>query len=168
MKQALIFLSFFAVIVSCTPDKKTLADKITKLETSATAPQEKLDQAIGEELFENYDEFFENFPQDSLTPHMLYKCGQIAILYEQNLRASDYLSKLIKDFPTNDKTPDAYMVLGNFYANKIHDLDRAKALYDDFISRYPDHALIPQVQLMKETLGMTPDEMLEYIQANNK
>lgn len=168
MKQALIFLSFITFIASCTPDRNKLGEKITQLETAATAPSEKLDQAIGEELFENYDTFIENFPQDSLLPQLLYKGGQIAILYEQNLRASDYLNKLIKEFPGDDRTPHAYMVLGNFYANKIHDLDRAKALYEEFISKYPDNKLVPQVQFMKETLGMTPDEMLEYVQANNK
>ncbi len=168
MKQILFFLSFIALVASCSPDRDKLSEKITQLEAAATAPKEKLDEAVGEELFEQYDQFLENFPQDSIVPQLLYKGGQIAILYRQNLRASEYLTRLIKDFPDNEITPHAYMVLGNFYANKIHDLDRAKAIYDDFIAKYPDNKMVAQVQFMLETLGMTPDEMLQYVQANNR
>lgn len=167
MKQLLLFISFIALVASCTPERNELAGKISTLEISATAPQKTLDKAIGEELFENYEDFFEYYPQDTLVPEMLFKGGQIAMLYGQNMRVSEYFEKLIKDFPQYKKTTDAYVILGNFYANKIYDLERANAVYDAFLVKYPNHELTPQIEFLKLTLGKTSDEILELIQKKN-
>ena len=168
MKQLVIFATLIAVLASCTPDRNELAAKITNLQNTIIAPNQKQDPALGEELFGAYDAFFEHYSADSLVPEMLYRGGQIAIIYGQNTRAAMYFTDLINKYPDFPNAVDAYMILGNFYANKIYDLERAKEVYDEFLAKYPQHELAPQAQFMLKNLGKTPEELLLEISKQNE
>lgn len=168
LKYLLVSISFIALASSCKPNKDKLSAKIHSLENTLMSPGQTQDSILTRELFSSYDAFFKYYSTDSLVPEMLYKGGQISLFSRRNVITIAFFTKLINTYPDYPKTIQAYLILGNFYANKIYDLDRANDIYDTFLIRYPNHELASQVLFLKNTLGKTTEELLDEIKRQNK
>ena len=46
------------------------------------------------------------------------------------------------------------------YENNLHDLVRAKTLYEEFLQKFPNGELAQDARLSLENLGKTPEEMI--------
>jgi len=168
MKKLFIYL-FSLALFSCTPDKATLLKDIASLETAFEKKEtgKKLDMKAGNELFEKYDLFLENYSKDSLAPILLFKAGKLAVAINNHTKAIKYLGEFTESYKDSPDAPQAYLLLGNYYANKVLDLDNAKMTFNAFIDQFPNHPMVKDVKFMVTTLGKTPDEILELIQQRN-
>jgi len=52
-------------------------------------------------------------------------------------------------------------LVGYIYGNNLNMYDSAKVYYEQFLVRYPNHDLVPSVKLELESLGKSPQEVLE-------
>jgi hypothetical protein len=64
-------------------------------------------------------------------------------------------------FPQGSKLAEAMFLIGFIYNNELHDSVKASAAYKRFLDRFPDHELAPSARFELETLGRSPDEILE-------
>ncbi len=63
----------------------------------------------------------------------------------------------------SDMQPGALslFLVGYIYGNNLHLYDSAKIYYERFLVKYPGHELIPSVKLELESLGKSPQQVLD-------
>lgn len=167
MKKLLIIFYAFSLF-ACTPSKEELLKEITLLEQDFEQRNEnnKLDLETGAKLFEAYDLYIVNYSKDSTSAELLMNASRLAVGLNEHQKAIKYLEQYIADFD-DDYTPKAMLILGNYLANKVMDLEKAEAVFNQFLERYPNHPNAKDVKFMINTLGKTPEEILEMVQAKN-
>lgn len=71
-------------------------------------------------------------------------------------------------YPEMQAAPLSLFLVGYLYANNLQQTDSAKYYYRQFLERYPQHELIPTVQLELNSLGLTPEQALEQVQKGSR
>ncbi|MFA5833539.1 MAG: tetratricopeptide repeat protein [Bacteroidota bacterium] len=64
-------------------------------------------------------------------------------------------------FPTMQPAALSLFLIGYIYGNNLNMNDSAKIYYEQFLTQYPNHDLVPSVKLELESLGKSPQEVLE-------
>jgi TolA-binding protein len=111
-------------------------------------------------------------------------CEAYALVYKGSDAASDYLYKasetaramrspekcleiydwLIRDYPDSKRGIQALFLKGFTYDNDLHQLDKAKAVYEEFLRKYPEDEFAGSAQFLLDNLGKSDDELLEALQ----
>jgi TolA-binding protein len=111
-------------------------------------------------------------------------CEAYALVYKGSDAASDYLYKasetaramrspekcleiydwLIRDYPNSKRGIQALFLKGFTYDNDLHQIDKAKAVYEEFLEKYPDDEFAGSAEFLLENLGKSDDELLEALQ----
>ena len=73
-----------------------------------------------------------------------------------------------KVYPDMQAAPLSLFLVGYLYANNLQQADSAKFYYQQFLERYPQHELVPTVQLELRSLGLTPEQALEQAQKDGR
>ncbi len=79
----------------------------------------------------------------------------------QPREALDNYKIFIDRYPAMPPAAVSTFLVGFLYANNLQLNDSAKFYYEFFLQKYPDHELAPTVTLELETIGMSPQEVLE-------
>lgn len=108
-------------------------------------------------------EYAVKYPQDTLSDDYLFTAGY----YERNLyhfqRAMEIWDKLVKDYPNYARLVDVMFYQGYMAENEMKDLTKARAIYEDFIRRWPNHTYTPTVRAALDHLGKTPEQVYDEI-----
>ena len=83
-------------------------------------------------------------------------------------RAVALFDRIIENYPDFDQLPICYFLKGNAYESNSQ-FEEAKAAYQVFVDKFPDHFMAEQTRKMIPLVGMSPEEMLDKIldDANN-
>ena len=69
--------------------------------------------------------------------------------------------KISEKMPEHPKAPTALFMQGFIYENDLKDLDKAKAIYESFLKRFPNDAdYADDAQMALKNLGKSPEEMI--------
>jgi len=105
--------------------------------------------------------YIDKNPKDSLTPAYIFEASQ----YSRNIgdfkTAEKFLDKLISQYPDFKRLPEAIFFEGYMVENDLKDLPKAKALYEDFLKRYPNHPYVSNIKMNIENLGKSPEEIVK-------
>tara|TARA_B100000315_G_scaffold236193_1_gene251755 strand:- start:358 stop:999 length:642 start_codon:yes stop_codon:yes gene_type:complete len=99
-----------------------------------------------------------NYADLEIAPRSQYLIGDIFMndLKDFNEAITHYKNVVTKFSESRDE-PHAQFMIGFIYANPqygdIQDLEKAKASYEKFLYKYPDHELVPSVKFELENLG---------------
>ncbi|PJA44614.1 MAG: outer membrane protein assembly factor BamD [Verrucomicrobia bacterium CG_4_9_14_3_um_filter_43_20] len=110
--------------------------------------------------FRDYDaaiEYFEsivtNAPFSKYAPMALMNIAVLAQEHKKPEDSIDALDRLINDYPKSDLAPDAYLTLGDVYADLVRGpsydqgyTKEAIATYEDFLILFPNHARVKEVE----------------------
>ena len=144
------------VFIGCGNIEKEMAHKIKDLEASTSA--DSANQVIA--LNTKYLEFQEAYPKNEKSPEFLFKAAQNNNYMGNNEEAIKLFEKFRATYPEDKKSADALFVVAFTYENNLNDLDKAKLAYEEFIAKYPDHALIKDAKFALQNLGKSPEEIL--------
>jgi tetratricopeptide (TPR) repeat protein len=64
-------------------------------------------------------------------------------------------------YPEGRKLAEAMFLIGFICNNELHDSVKAATAYTRFLQRFPDHELAASARFELETMGRSPDEILE-------
>jgi tetratricopeptide (TPR) repeat protein len=171
MTRHLVFALFAAlVLTSCSPSAPRKAAEIDKLEKELAENGKKnfADTTKVKELMSDYKYYVNTFPTDSLTPVYLMKEGKFYdAIYCPDSAISCY-SQVYSRFPAYPKAGFALFSEAFIVNNEKHDLVKAKALYEEYLSKYPNTKLTKSVELELKNLGKTPDQILSELDSLNK
>lgn len=145
------------------PRKDKILSKIKKLEAEIYSKEQKgrLDKRKASRLINAYEAHAKELPKDPMTPEYLYKAGEVARSVNDFSRALTAWEKIYKDYKSFKKAPQALFLQGFIYENDYKDLDKAKKVYGEFLSKYPKHDLADDVQFSLKHLGKPADEIIQ-------
>ena len=163
--HSLLILTLAVIAVACGPNREQRIQEIETIEDSISEYAAVLDTVVAENLTTLYLNFSDKYPTDSLAPVYLFKAADIQSNLLHTERAISLFNRVIDSYPDFEEVPMCYFLIGNAY--ELNDqYDEARAAYQLFIDKYPDHFMAEQTRIMLPRVGMTPEEMLEDILAN--
>lgn len=115
-----------------------------------------------------YEKYAETKADDPKTPEYLFKAAEIQRSLKNYKKAISNYETIQANFPDYDKTPHSVFLLGFIYENDLKDNEKAKAMYEQFLEKYPEHELADDVQFSLDNLGISPEEIIKRFEEKNK
>ena len=162
------------MLVSCCPSREQRIEEIEDFEDSifesaVAADETTADQLTApntaDELTKLYTAFADKYPDDTLAPQYLLKAAESQSNVIHTEKAIALFDRIINNYPDFEEIPICYFLKGNAYELNSQ-YDEAKAAYQTFVEKYPDHYLADQTRYVISHVGMSPEEMLADILAN--
>ena len=165
MLKMFVVLATAAALTACGPSREERVAQIEEMEDSVFESPAALDTNVAEELTTLYMAFADKYPADSLTPAYLMKAAetQAGILHTE--RAIALYDRVADNYPDFGDVPMCLFLKGNAYEQN-EQFDEARRTYEEFLEKYPDHYMAPSTRQMLPMIGMSAEEMLDYIMAH--
>ncbi len=173
MNSVKFLLIAFSVIfmVSCgeNSEKKKAKEVIAASEakifgdSTATIPDEK----TGLEMITAYTDYSKAWPKDTISAEYLFKAAEIAMNMNKSAMAIDYYNRILLSYPGFSKTPYCIFLQAFILENQMNQYDQAKARYQEFIDKYPDHVLAKDARASIDNMGKPIEELIKQWDKNN-
>ncbi len=108
-----------------------------------------------------YVDFSETYPEDSLAVEYLFKAADISMNMNRPVKAVELYSLIREDYPDFRKAPECLFLKGYVYENYMNDLEKARAIYTEFIEKYPDNDFADDAEISIRNLGKSPEELIK-------
>ncbi len=162
MKKIALFTLAALLMVACGPSREERINQIEDFEDSIFESAIAADPETADQLTALYVAFADKYAKDSLSPEYLMKAAEIQGNVLHTERAVMLFERVINDYPDFEEVPMCYFLKGNALEMNSQ-IDEARAAYEEFIEKYPDHYMAEQTRKMLPRLGMSPEEMLADI-----
>jgi len=158
------------IVVSCSGiSKEDLVQNIKEQEALISDVNLANDnQDILQKLTDNYKLFGDKYPQDSITPYYLFRAADISLSTGSANEAMTMLNNIMRDYPSFEKIPHCVFLKGYIEENFLGNLGKAKSYYEEFLTKYPDHAFANDVRMTLKYLGKSPEEVIREFEQKNK
>lgn len=120
------------------------------------------------ELIQAYENYANAFPEDTLSPEYLFKGAEVAMNMNMSGRAIEYHQRILLSWPDYRKASYSLFLQAFIYENQMQQFETAKKLYQEFITRYPDHPLTDDARVSVENMGRSVEELIEAWEKQNK
>lgn len=165
MKNKVLYI-LLIMLAACSGGRQQLLDEIKEKEAIVTKSYEDvIDKSTAESLRQDYLDFADDYPDDSLAPKFLHKAAELSLAIDMAKDAVSTLDTLISRYPDYKYLPDALFFKGFIQENHLKDMAAAKKTYEDFLKRFPNHELADQVAVTIENLGKSPEELVKEFMA---
>lgn len=167
MKNIFVFALGALLVVACGQKKETLdhdgfIDSINSMREHLSAYSITADTAKAHQILALYDQFVEQYPDDSLAPVYMMNAAEININLSNYEQGISLLDSIIALYPGFEDVAMCQFMKGQAYEqNQQYDL--AREAYTEFVTNYPDHILAADTRKMIPLVGLTPEEQLEAI-----
>ncbi|HIN39129.1 MAG TPA: tetratricopeptide repeat protein [Flavobacteriales bacterium] len=166
-----VYLLIIASLIACS-NQKASTDKIKELETKLYAKSDAaFSKETANELIQEYVAFADANKKDSLSPAFLYNAAQIAMGMNLSKQAIEIFKRVYEEYPDYDKASTCLFLQGFVYETQENDNAKAQKMYQEFISKYPNHILIDDAKFSLENLDKSDEEIIREFEqriANNK
>lgn len=108
------------------------------------------------------------FPQGRFASWARFAVAESYRFKNQPREALENYRLFEKEYPDTQAAPLSLFLVGYLYANNLQQSDSAKFYYHQFLERYPQHELVPTVQLELRSLGLTPEQALVQAQKDGR
>jgi TolA-binding protein len=120
-----------------------------------------------DDLIAAYESFATEFPADTLAADYLFKAGDVVMNTNRSNKAIQLYDRIINDYSDYRKAPEALFLKGYVYENNLGRLDKAKAIYEEFLAKFPDNEFADDAEVSLKYLGKSPEELIEIFQKEN-
>lgn len=171
LNKILIFIFFtsFTFFTSCKQSADKARNELSKTEKELTSdPLFYSNKVKTEKLYNNYIDFVNNYPSDTATPNYLFNAANIKMNTNNPDISIKHFEELMKKYPEHKLAASSLFLLGFVYENYKHDLVKAKEMYSQFLTKYPNHPLTPSAQGSIDNLGKTPEQLILEFDKKNK
>ncbi len=157
-------LLFALTMAACQSGKDRLVQKIDEMEKRVfDGATQQVDRKAAMELIVLYEQYADTYPEDTVSAYYLFKAGDYANGTGDYMSAIRYY-KLCSEYEAYSRREIAFFLQGFIYENQLQDLENARAIYSEFLARYPGHHLTRDVEFSLENLGKTPEELIEMFE----
>lgn len=148
-------------ITACKPSKEKELQKIKELEDRILGENPNSIDGVGAyNLQTAYTGFYQNFPDASETPGLIFKAADMCVNLRWSKQAIDFLNIIISEYPEYDKAPDALFMLGFVYDHLVDDDAKAGEYYRKYIDQYPEHIFVRDANASIRNLGKSDEEII--------
>ena len=153
------------LMAGCKPNHDKQLANIRSHEDSLDVLTYAIDSLKGAEMIGLYVDFANNFPDDSLTPGFLFKASDIAMNIGDTASSITNLNRIIEQYTNYPDLPLCYFMKGQTY-EAAEDFDKAREAYELYLELFPNHYLAADTRKMLPLVGLSSEEMLEFILQN--
>ena len=157
-------LLLLVMIIGCKDSHRDALDQIKKTEAEVFDKNGMIDHDRIDELIETYLGYANSYPQDSLAADYIFKAADVAMTTNRSNQAITLYQRIIEEYPNYRKVPEALFLEAYVYENYLGRLDKAKALYEEFLEKYPDNDFADDAEISLKYLGKSPEELIELFQ----
>lgn len=155
------------VFTACTNQKEKDLNDIKKAEEELYS-KNTLDRSMGTDIIDMYLAYAKEYPEDTLSPELLFKAGEVAMNLNLGNQAILYYNKVLANYPGYVKVPECVFLKAFIYENQLGQIKEAERYYNQFIEKYPDHPMVKDARASLKYLGKTPEELIKIFQEQNK
>ena len=164
-RNSLLILALVAALASCgSSNEKDAAEIQTAEDTLFSTSEGFIDKAKALELVDLYVDYANSYPDDSLAVEYLFKGAEFCLNLGEGQRAITLYNRVIQEYPDFRKVPECLFLKGYVYENYLGDLDNAKAIYLEFIEKYPDNEFADDAEISIQNLGKSPEELIKQFE----
>ena len=99
-------------------------------------------------------------PSSPETPGLLHKAGEMARYVKAFPKALEYYEWINTKYPDFEKAPQALFLRAFTLDNDLKRYDEARALYEEFLAKYPNDDFADDTQFLLENLGKDDEEII--------
>ncbi len=166
MKKVLLLLVASMALVACGPSHEEQLNEILDFEDSVFENAMGADPATADKLTDLYVAYADKYPTDSLTPQFLMKGAEMQGNVLHTERSIALFDRIINDYPDFSEVPMCYLLKGNAY-DLNSQYDEAKAAYQLYVDKFPDHFMAADTRKLIPQVGMSTEEIIEYNNMNS-
>lgn len=149
-------------------EKKITEEELQKLESTLLETEPVNAEAVPG-VVEKFCKFVEQNPDAATAPEWLFKALDLSVNFLEPEKTIEIGEEFINEFPNDEKAPMALFVLGSMvYDDQLHDLDKAREMYEIILSDYSDSDFVPSAEAALKFLGMTPGEIVQHFEQMNQ
>lgn len=93
----------------------------------------------------------------------LHKAAETARTLHSTAKSMTLYDWIIKSNPNHKRAAQALFLKGFTYDNNMQDHEAARAVYEEFLKKYPKDEFAESARFLLENLGKTDDELLEAL-----
>jgi len=165
--NGLMAAALIVMVASCSTPQQDALDNINEMEKNTFSENGLVNTENVDDLIAVYESFANDFPADTLSPDFLFKAGDVAMNTNRSNKAIKLYDRIINEYNGYHKAPEALFLKGYVYENNLGRLDKAKAIYEEFLTKYPDNEFADDAEVSLKYLGKSPEELIEIFQKEN-
>ena len=100
-------------------------------------------------------------PEDPQSPEYLHKIGETARAIRTFPKAIKIYEKIYTQYPNFEKAPQALFLRAFTYDNDLGDKGTARALYQEFLDKYPNDEFADDTRFLLDNLTKSDEEIIE-------
>lgn len=157
-----IFALMAIGMLACGGNEKKITQKdLKKAELTLFNDDMSMNEKLAPNVAEKYCQFVQQNPDDSTSSMWLFHAMEIYVTLKDTEKSIELCDQLVENYPDSRWAPRSLFLLANFiYDSELHDLDKARATYEQLINDYPDDELVDDAKKSIEYLGLTPEEIM--------
>ncbi|NCA84580.1 MAG: tetratricopeptide repeat protein [Clostridia bacterium] len=159
-----LILFMVVIMTGCNDSRRESINQIKKTEAAVFDENGMIDHARIDELIDVYTGYADSYPQDSAAADYLFKAADVAMTTNRSNQAITLYQRIREEYPDYRKVPEALFLEGYVYENYLGRLDKAKAIYEEFLEKYPDNDFADDAEISLKYLGKSPEELIELFQ----
>lgn len=164
-----ILMASVMILFSCSFNQGKKKSNIKVMETKLFSDENKMiDPVKAGELMKAYISFADEFPDAKEAPEYLFKAGDLSMNLNIPQQAIQVFERIINKYPDYEKAPQCLFLKGYVYENEIGDLNTAKKIYEEFITKYPNDEFADDAAVSIKNLGKSPEELIKEFEAKSK
>ncbi len=164
-RNSLLILALAVAFASCgSSNEKDAAEIKTAEDTLFSSSEGFIDKAKALELVDLYVDYANSYPDDSMAVEYLFKGAEFCLNLGEGQRAITLYDRVIQEYPDFRKVPECLFLKGYVYENYLGDLDNAKAIYLEFIEKYPDNEFADDAEISIQNLGKSPEALIRQFE----
>ena len=163
------------------PDqRKNMAGELKKLFPDEATMQAKINAQIEAAKIKIYNEtthridpdaatvyvglcelFTSLFPTNDNSPKYLFQAAETARSVKNHTKALQIYDLIFTQYQSYEKAPQALFLKAFTLDNDLKQFDKAKAIYTEFLEKYPDNDFADDTQFLLKNLGKSDDEIIQ-------
>ena len=100
-------------------------------------------------------------PEDSQSQNYLHKAGETARAIRAFPQAINIYEKIYDKYPSFEKAPQALFLKAFTYDNDLKEFDKARALYTEFLKKYPNDDFADDTEFLLNNLGKNDEDIIQ-------
>jgi outer membrane protein assembly factor BamD (BamD/ComL family) len=168
MKKVVLISALLISVMACSgpgksgDTKKSIQNSITASEDKMfNNPDTRITREDAVELIGLYEKYADKFPEDSLAPVYLFRASDISMNLQQPVKTIALFNKIMTKYPDYEKTSSVMFLKAFVYEDQLHDLNKAKKYYEEFLEKYPDSDFADDARISLQNLGKSPEELIK-------
>ena len=163
-------MGLLATMAACKSGREKSLETISMSEKKLFADSTRmLNDSVAEGLLKTYKDFVEKYPADSMAAPILFKAADLSNGMRRYKEAIDLYGQYREKYPDNKKAAAALFLQAFIYDSNLHDKEKAKQLYAEFLQKYPAHELTlsAKASLDQINMGLSDEQLIKLFQARS-